>query len=167
MARLERHSAISTSYLRPHHAPQRKINSNKSRDSTLKVKVQLSSQQIRVSFFPVHLSALMASSSNPCRFYHAGLRRNRRALTCKLPWQPGRLAMCNGSPFTLPLITADYSTHTLLYLTRANTQTVKHTLVSFMSDKWSYSGNNRSHTEFSCKGKYRDRTPVFILFYYL
>ena len=45
------------------------------------------------------------------RFYHAGASAKPSALICRLPWQPGRLAMCNGSPLT-PLIPADWSTHT-------------------------------------------------------
>lgn len=59
------------------------------------------------AWFP--LSVFMASSSNPCCFYLVGLGQ---ALACMLPWQPGVLLMCNGSPFSIPLNPAGYCTQT-------------------------------------------------------
>lgn len=72
-----------------------------------------------------------------------GTGKNRRALKSRLPWQRGRLAMCNGSPFTLPLITSDWAPHTHLYLTHANT----HTHIPFLSSLISgVAESNTGHT---------------------
>lgn len=68
----------------------------------------------------------MAPTSNPRCFYHAGASAKLSALICRLPWQPGRLAMCNGPPLA-PFIPADWSTHTHTHLHLTQTH-------CFMSD---------------------------------